>query len=124
MPADRLDGRVTPWRRCPGAYAAPDAVPNWRRARILRDRLLSLFPAPPRDLPESRVRYWLGCRPSMPDGQPCIGFSSATRDIIHADGHGHVGLVGSARTGRVVAQLLSGREPEIPTTPYDPRRFA
>jgi D-amino-acid dehydrogenase len=104
--------------------AAPDAAPNWRRARILRDRLLSLFPALPRDLPESRVRYWLGCRPSMPDGLPCIGFSSATRDIIHAYGHGHVGLVGSARSGRVVAQLLSGREPEIPTAPYDPRRFA
>lgn len=104
--------------------AAPDAAPNWQRARILRDLLLSLFPKLPRNLPESRVRYWMGCRPSTPDGLPCIGFSRATRDIIHAYGHGHVGLVGSARTGRVVAQLLSGREPEIPVAPYDPRRFA
>ena len=123
MPADRLDGRVTPWRRRPGAFAAPDAAPNWRRAHILRDRLISLFPGLPRNLPENRVRYWLGCRPSMPDGLPCIGFASATRDIIHAFGHGHVGLVGAARTGRVVAQLLSGREPEIPLGPFDPRRF-
>jgi D-amino-acid dehydrogenase len=104
--------------------AAPDAAPDWRRARILRDRLLGMFPALPRILPESRTRYWLGCRPSLPDGLPCIGYSSATRDIIHAYGHGHVGLVGSARTGRVVAQLLSGRAPEIPIAPYDPRRFA
>ncbi|HUF80776.1 MAG TPA: FAD-binding oxidoreductase [Burkholderiales bacterium] len=104
--------------------AAPDAAPNWRRAQILRDRLLSLFPALPRNLPENRVRYWLGCRPSMPDGLPCIGCASATRDIIYAFGHGHVGLVGSARTGRVVAQLLSGHKPEIPLGPYDPRRFA
>ena len=103
--------------------AAPDAAPNWRRADILRDRLMSLFPALPRDLPAHRVRYWLGCRPSMPDGLPCIGFATATRDIIHAYGHGHVGLVGAARTGRLVAQLLSGRDPEIPLGPYDPRRF-
>jgi len=59
----------------------------------------------------------------MPDGLPCIGFATATRDIIHAYGHGHVGLAGSARTGRLVAQLLSGREPEIPLGPYDVRRF-
>lgn len=103
--------------------AAPDAAPNWRRADILRDRLMSMFPGLPRELPASRLRYWLGCRPSMPDGLPCIGFASATRDIIHAFGHGHVGLVGAARTGRVVAQLLSGREPEIPLGPFDPRRF-
>lgn len=104
--------------------AAPDAAPNWRRADILRDRLLSLFPGLPRKLPENRLRYWLGCRPSMPDGLPCIGFANATRDIIYAFGHGHVGLVGAARTGRVVARLLSGREAEIPLGPYDPRRFA
>ena len=104
--------------------AAPDAAPNWRRAHILRDLLLRMFPGLPRPLPEDRIRYWLGCRPSMPDGLPCIGCASATRDIIYAFGHGHVGLVGSARTGRVVAQLLSGHKPEIPLGPYDPRRFA
>lgn len=103
--------------------AAPDAAPNWRRAHILRDRLLSLFPRLPRHLSQDRVRYWLGCRPSMPDGLPCIGYATASRDIIHAYGHGHVGLAGAARTGRVVAQLLSGREPEISIGPYDPRRF-
>lgn len=104
--------------------AAPDAAPDWRRARILRDRLTGLFPGLPRNLPEHRIRYWLGCRPSTPDGLPCIGYASATRDIIHAYGHGHVGLVGAARTGRVVAQLLSARQPEIPLGPYDPRRFS
>lgn len=104
--------------------AALDAAPDWRRAEILRDHLLSMFPALPRNLPASRVRYWLGRRPSMPDGLPCIGTASATPDIVHAFGHGHVGLVGSARTGRLVAQLLSGREPEISLTPFDPRRFA
>jgi glycine/D-amino acid oxidase-like deaminating enzyme len=42
----------------------------------------------------------------------------ASQDIIYAFGHGHIGLVGSARTGRLVAQLLSRREPEIPLQPF------
>jgi len=103
--------------------ASFDAAPNWRRAEILRDHALSMFPALPRNLPASRFRYWLGRRPSTPDGLPCIGRASASRDIIHAYGHGHVGLVGSARTGRLVAQLLSDRPPETPLEPFDPRRF-
>ena len=104
--------------------ASFDAAPNWRRAEILRDHALAMFPALPRTLPADRFRYWLGRRPSTPDGLPCIGPASASRDIIHAYGHGHVGLAASARTGRLVAQLLSGRTPEIALEPFDPRRFA
>ena len=104
--------------------ASFDAAPNWRRAEILRDHALSMFPALPRNLPANRFRYWLGRRPSTPDGLPCIGRASASRDIIHAYGHGHVGLVASARTGRLVAQLLSDQTPEVPLEPFDPRRFA
>jgi hypothetical protein len=65
------------------------AAPNWRRAEILRDRLLAMFPALPRDLPAERVRFWMGHRPSMPDGMPCIGPASATADVVYAFGHGH-----------------------------------
>ena len=103
--------------------AGLDAAPNWRRAEILRDHLLSMFPNLPQDLPAKAIRTWLGHRPSMPDGRPCLGYSRASRDVVYAFGHGHVGLVGSARTGRVVAQLIGGREPEIPIRPLDPRRY-
>ena len=43
--------------------------------------------------------------------------------MVYAFGHGHVGLVGSARTGRLVAQLVGGEAPEISLAPFDPRRF-
>lgn len=99
------------------------AAPNWKRAEILRDHLLKSFPGLPRDLPADRVAFWLGHRPSMPDGLPCLGRSSATPDVIHAFGHGHVGLVAGPRTGRLVAQLLGGRKPEIPVEPFAPSRF-
>ncbi|GIQ76764.1 FAD-binding oxidoreductase [Bradyrhizobium sp. RD5-C2] len=103
--------------------AGLDAAPNWKRAEILRQHLLSMFPKLPRDIPPSRIKTWFGHRPSMPDGRPCIGLSRASRDVVYAFGHGHVGLVGSARTGRLVAQLLSGKVPEIPLAPFAPSRF-
>jgi D-amino-acid dehydrogenase len=99
------------------------AAPDWRRADILRRSLLGMFPALPRAIPEERLKIWFGHRPSMPDGRPCIGPARASRDIVYAFGHGHVGLAGSARTGRLVAQLLGGREPEIPLAPFAPGRF-
>lgn len=103
--------------------AGLEAAPNWKRAEVLRELLLSMFPALPREPQAERLRYWMGHRPSMPDGLPCIGHARASRDIVHAFGHGHVGLGSSARTGRLVAQLIGGRTPEIALTPFDPRRF-
>ena len=103
--------------------AATDDTPDWRRAEILRDHLLTLYPRLPRDLPTERIKLWMGRRPSTPDGLPCIGLATGSQDIIHAYGHGHVGLVSSARTGRLVAQLAQGLEPEIPLSPFSPQRF-
>jgi D-amino-acid dehydrogenase len=112
--------------RCAGQVeiAGIEAAPNWKRAEILRDHLLRSFPGLPRNLPAERVRVWMGHRPSMPDGLPCLGPSRATPDVVHAFGHGHVGLVAGPRTGRVVAQLLAGTTPEMDLSAYDPRRFA
>lgn len=103
--------------------AATDDTPDWRRAEILRDHLLTLYPALPRDLPAERIKLWMGRRPSTPDGLPCIGYATNSQDIIHAYGHGHVGLVSSARTGRLVAQLAQHQTPEISLKPFSPQRF-
>jgi D-amino-acid dehydrogenase len=103
--------------------AATDDAPDWRRAEILRRHALDLFPSLPRDLPPERVTRWMGCRPSLPDGLPCIGPSSASADVLYAFGHGHVGLAASARTGRVIAQLLSGQAPDMALTPFAAQRF-
>ena len=103
--------------------AEADDTPNWRRAEILRDHLLTLYPALPRNLAPEQIQIWMGRRPSTPDGLPCLGWASGSKDIIHAYGHGHVGLVGSARTGRIVAQLAAGLQPEIDLHPFRPTRF-
>jgi len=111
--------------RCAGQVeiAGLEAAPNWQRAAILRDHLLRSFPELPRDLPAEAVKFWMGHRPSMPDGLPCIGAARATNDVIYAFGHGHVGLVAGPRTAQMVAALLIGRAPEIDPAPYSPGRF-
>ncbi len=130
LPLMPSDGRmaITPMAgglRCAGQVeiAGLEAAPDWRRAAILRDHLLRTFPALPRDLPASRVQVWMGHRPGTPDGLPCIGFARASDDVVHAFGHGHIGLAAGPRTGRVVAQLLGGRTAEIPIAAFDPGRF-
>ena len=124
------DGKMSIMRtarglRCAGQVeiAGIEAAPNWQRAEILKNHLLSCFPGLPRDIPAERIKFWLGHRPSMPDGMPCLGPSRASADVIHAFGHGHTGLVASARSGEVVAALLAGRVPPIPIAPFDSRRF-
>lgn len=99
------------------------ARPNWRRAEILRDFALRAYPRLPRTLPPERVRFWMGHRPATPDSLPCIGPASASPDILHAFGHGHVGLAAGATTGRLVADLVGGKQPAIDLSPYSPQRF-
>ena len=103
--------------------AGVDAPPNWARADVLLRNLQSMFPSLPADVPAERVRRWLGHRPSLPDGRPCLGFSRATRDIVHAFGHGHVGVGSAPRTGRLVAQLLAGEPTEVTLEAFEPGRF-
>jgi D-amino-acid dehydrogenase len=106
-----------------GELAGLAAAPNWRRAEVLREHLLRTFPALPRDLPPDRVKLWMGHRPSTPDGLPVIGRASGCADVVHAYGHGHIGLAAGPMTGRLVADLVSGHKPSIDPAPYAPQRF-
>lgn len=113
--------------RCAGQVeiAGIDAEPNWKRADILQRHLLASFPAlQPAGAASAAPDVWLGHRPSTYDGIPVIGPSPRCAQVVYACGHGHVGLVGSARTGRLVAQILSGEGPEIDVAPFSMQRFS
>ena len=99
------------------------AAPNWKRAEILRDHLLRCFPGLPREVPTDKIRFWMGHRPSMPDGLPCIGPASGSSDVFHCFGHGHVGLVAAPRSAELVAAWLSGAAAPFLAQPYSAARF-
>ncbi|WP_239025160.1 NAD(P)/FAD-dependent oxidoreductase [Rhodoligotrophos defluvii] len=67
---------------------------------------------------------WMGFRPSMPDSLPVIGPSPADPRVIYAFGHGHLGVTLAAVTGRLVADLVSQRQPFLDLAPLRPIRFS
>jgi D-amino-acid dehydrogenase len=103
--------------------AGLEAAPNWKRAEVLLAFARRVYPALPADLPPERVKLWMGHRPSTPDGLPCLGLASGCADVVHAFGHGHVGLTAAAITGKVVAGLVAGRAPPFDLAPYAVARF-
>ncbi len=68
-------------------------------------------------------REWMGFRPSIPDSLPVIGPSRAGPEVIHAFGHGHLGITLAPVTARIVAALIDGHATGIDLKPYLPTRF-
>jgi D-amino-acid dehydrogenase len=99
------------------------APPDWRRARILLEQGRKMLPGLAAHHAEDRISVWMGHRPSMPDSLPVLGRSRATPDVVYAFGHGHVGMTAAPMTGRLVADLVTGRPPSIDIAPFAPSRF-
>jgi len=72
---------------------------------------------------EKRVE-WMGHRPSMPDQIPVIGAVPGVTGAYLGFGHDHVGLTGGPKTGRILAQMIGGKTPNLDLSPYAPDRFA
>ncbi|GGF20988.1 cytochrome c4 [Aliidongia dinghuensis] len=98
-----------------GGLARP---PDPRRPALLDRAARSLLP----DLPPP-TSHWMGFRPSLPDSLPVIGRARGEPRVVHAFGHGHLGLTLAAVTARHVADLLSDREPAAVLRAFSPQRF-
>ena len=72
----------------------------------------------------SATRVWTGHRAATPDKLPLIGPSSDNDRIWLATGHEGLGITTALGTGRLLADLLTGRKTAIPSEPYAPARFA
>jgi D-amino-acid dehydrogenase len=63
----------------------------------------------------SRASFWCGLRPMTPDGPPIIGPTKYPNLYLNT-GHGTLGWTMACGSGRVLADIISGREPEIDVT--------
>ena len=93
--------------------------PDFRRSDAMLQKAQRFLPG----LQAEGGTRWMGFRPSLPDSLPAIGASRATPRVIHAFGHGHLGLTQSAGTARLVADLVTGAPPVLNLTPFLPQRF-
>lgn len=82
-----------------------------RRQRTLEYSLETLFPGAG-DV--SKATFWAGLRPMTPDGTPVIG-ATAVPGLFLNTGHGTLGWTMACGSGRVMADLLSGRKADIET---------
>lgn len=71
-----------------------------------------------------RQRVWFGYRPLSADGLPYLGFGRAHRNLIIATGHCMIGVSMAAGSGKLVAELASGRPTSISVGPFDPKRYS
>jgi D-amino-acid dehydrogenase len=82
---------------------------NEVRCRALLRRTEALFPGAG---DTGRAEFWTGLRPATPSNVPYIG---ATRypNLFLNTGHGTLGWTHSCGSGKALADIVSGREPEI-----------
>jgi D-amino-acid dehydrogenase len=60
----------------------------------------------------ARAEFWTGLRPMTPDGTPVVGATPVQRLFINT-GHGTLGWTIAAGSGRLIADLVTGRRPDI-----------
>jgi D-amino-acid dehydrogenase len=79
------------------------------RRRMVEHVVTDLFP---RGGDVAKASFWTGLRPMTPDGTPIIG-STPIPNLYLNTGHGTLGWTMSCGSGRLLADIISGRKPEI-----------
>lgn len=101
-------------------FGGLEASPNYARARTLLKHAQSLFPG----VNTKKFTEWMGHRPVFPDSLPVIDRSPHFEDVYFAFGHQHIGISTGPRTGRLIADLVGGRTPNIDIGAFAVDRFA
>jgi D-amino-acid dehydrogenase len=70
----------------------------------------------------AKASFWCGLRPMTPDGTPIVG-TTRIQNLLLATGHGTLGWTMAAGTGRVIADLVSGKKPDIDVTGLNVARY-
>lgn len=88
---------------------------NMRRCEAIVRRTFEIFPGV---VERQGIEYWAGLRPATPGNVPLVG---ATRfpNLYLNTGHGTLGWTMACGTGRLLADIVSGRTPDLDPTPYE-----
>ncbi|MDB4235137.1 FAD-dependent oxidoreductase [bacterium] len=100
-------------------FGGLDAPASRAPLDMLRRQVKKLLP----DLQYDDVVEWMGHRPAPADSLPLIGANDANGRSYSAFGHQHVGLTGGPKTGRMIAELINGRAPNMDMRAFDPSKY-
>lgn len=96
-------------------FAGYDTSINPVRCAAIERRTRALFP----QLPNEEVVQWAGLRPATPGNVPLIG-RTRFRNLFVNSGHGTLGWTMACGSGRLLADLVGGRMPDVDPTAYRP----
>ena len=82
---------------------------NETRCRAILRRFESCFPGA---CDASQAKFWTGLRPATPGNVPLIG-RTRYPNLFLDTGHGTLGWTHSCGSGRALADIVSGRKPEV-----------
>jgi len=82
------------------------------RCQAIVKRVLALFPGAG---DASKATYWAGLRPATPSNLPVIGGTRYPNLFLNT-GHGTLGWTFACGSGRILADIVGGRRPEVEVT--------
>ncbi len=94
-------------------FTGYDTSLNDVRCDALVRRTRAIFP----ELNGGEPEFWTGLRPSTPSNVPLIGGTRLSNLYLNT-GHGTLGWTMACGTGKLLADIVSGRSPEIDPTAY------
>ena len=86
-----------------------DTTLNETRCRAILKRFSSCFPGA---CDETQPKFWTGLRPATPGNVPLIGRTRYPNLYLNT-GHGTLGWTHSCGSGRAIADIISGRKPDV-----------
>jgi len=86
-----------------------DTAINEVRCQAIVKRVMELFPGAG---DPSKAEFWTGLRPATPDNLPCLGATKYSNLFLNT-GHGTLGWTHACGSGRILADIVGGRRPEI-----------
>jgi len=103
-------------------FGGYDPTPQARRADYVWRNAVQVYPELARHVDRAAIQAWAGLRPMTADGPPILG---ATRfaNLFLNTGHGHLGWTMACGSARAVADVVSGRSPEIDLDGLTAARF-
>ena len=86
---------------------------NTVRCEAIVKRVMDLFPGAG---DPSRATFWAGLRPATPSNIPCVGRTKYPNLYLNT-GHGTLGWTLACGSGRILADIVGGRQPELEPAP-------
>jgi sarcosine oxidase subunit beta len=104
----------------PGETPTFDTTVQWDFLPQVIDVAVKRLPA----LADASISHaWAGLYEMSPDGNPIIGPAAEVTGLFLINGFSGHGFQHSPAAGRILADLIVGRDPQFDVTPFSPARF-